>query len=101
MQGFSQEKATETSYTHVGYWARATRVHVSSVWAIRYRVVRSHKPLHKKFVLTALALGTHRGELCALHGSQFVRPAENYSFVLLFIFRFVVYSQNGQGKTPY
>ena len=31
---------------------------------------------YKMFVLTALALGGRRGELCALHRGQFVCPAE-------------------------
>ena len=36
------------------------------------------------FVLIALALGARRGELCALHQGQFVRPAEDWSSVLLY-----------------
>ena len=43
----------------------------------------------------ALALGTRRGELRALHRGHFVRPAEDRSFVL-----FIIYSQNRQGKLP-
>ena len=39
---------------------------------------------YKTFVLIALALGTRRGELCALRRGQFVRPAEDQSFVLLY-----------------
>ena len=36
------------------------------------------------FVLIALALGAHRGELSAIRRGQFVRPAEDWSFVLLY-----------------
>ena len=38
---------------------------------------------YKTFVLIALALGARRGEFCALRRGQFVRPAEDWSFVLL------------------
>ena len=36
------------------------------------------------FVFSALTLGARRGELCALHRGQVVRPAEDWFFVLLF-----------------
>ena len=39
---------------------------------------------YKTFVLVALALGTHRGKLRALHRGHFVHPAEDWSFVLLY-----------------
>ena len=39
---------------------------------------------YKTSVLLALALGARRGELCALHGGQFVCLAEDWSFVLLY-----------------
>ena len=39
---------------------------------------------YKTFALIAFALGTRRGELCALRRDQFVRPAEDWSFVLFF-----------------
>ena len=39
---------------------------------------------YKTFVLIALALGARRGELCALRRGQFVHPAEDQSFVLLY-----------------
>ena len=39
---------------------------------------------YKMFVFSALALGACRGELCALRHGQFVRPAEDWSVVLLF-----------------
>ena len=39
---------------------------------------------YKIFVLIALTLGTREGELCALCRGHFVRPAEDWSFVLLY-----------------
>ena len=45
----------------------------------------------KMFVLIALTLGAHRGELCALRRGQFVCPAEDWSFVLV-ILGSIVYS---------
>ena len=39
---------------------------------------------YKTFVLIALALGARRGKLCALRRGQFVCPAEDWSFVLLY-----------------
>ena len=39
---------------------------------------------YKTFVLTALTLGARRRELCVLRRGQFVRPAEDWSFVLLY-----------------
>ena len=39
---------------------------------------------YKTSVFIALALGARRGELCALRRGQFVRPAEDWSFVLFF-----------------
>ena len=39
---------------------------------------------YKTFVLIALALGACRGELWALRRGQFVRPVEDWSFVLLY-----------------
>ena len=40
---------------------------------------------YKTFVLIVLALGTHRGKLCSLRRGQFIRPTEEWSFVLLFL----------------
>ena len=39
---------------------------------------------YKTFVLTALALGARRGELFALSQGQFVHPAEDWSFFVIF-----------------
>ena len=39
---------------------------------------------YKMFVLIALTLGAHRDELCALRRGQFVHPAVDWSFVLLY-----------------
>ena len=39
---------------------------------------------YKAFVLIALALGAHRGELIAIRCGPFVCPAEDWSFVLLY-----------------
>ena len=39
---------------------------------------------YKTFCFSALALGARRGELCAFRRGQFIRPAEDWSFVLLY-----------------
>ena len=39
---------------------------------------------YKTFVLTALSIGARMGEFCALRCGQFIRPAEYWSFLLLY-----------------
>ena len=39
---------------------------------------------YKMFVLTTLVLGARRDELCTLRSGQFIFPAEDWSFVLLY-----------------
>ena len=39
---------------------------------------------YKTSVLIVFTLGAHKGKLCALRHGQFTRPAEDWSFVLLY-----------------
>ena len=51
---------------------------------------------YKALVLLALSLGARRGELISLHQDHnFIRPAENWSFVLLYSDRLSCLKQPG------
>ena len=95
----SMEKAAVTfSYPHVGHWARAPRVHVSSVWAVSHRVIRS------RYVLDVCFNSTRprrmQGRALPLTPWLFRLPGGGLVFCVV-IFWSVVYSQYSQGKTPY
>ena len=67
----------------MGYLAHAPRVFLAPFEPLKTAMLEAIS--YRSFVLTALALGACSGELCALRRGQFIRPAEDWPFVLLFL----------------